>query len=106
MTDYMFSLPGGLLNKGYSLEKCFDFLMERGELYLVKPLHQYNRKLVLDVIHFLVRFLLHFSQVLLPFVDVNVCLSQCPAINPLQAVKNHLDASVIRHCFGPVCFGC
>lgn len=79
VTDYMFSLPGGLLNKNYDLEKCVDFLMEREDIYLRKPLHRYNRKLVRDVIHFLVSPLAPWPRIPVSqacLTRMNVCSAQ------------------------------
>lgn len=61
VTDYMFSLSGGLLNRGYNIEACVNFLMEQKTLELDKLLHRYNHQLVRDIIQYLVSRLLFWS---------------------------------------------
>lgn len=65
VTDYMFSLPGGLLSRDYDIERCVDFLMERGRHYLNKILPRYNRQLVLDLVNYLVSVQSYFSVLIM-----------------------------------------
>jgi hypothetical protein len=50
-----------LLNRGYNIEACVNFLMEQKTLELDKLLHRYNQQLVRDIIQYLVSLLLFWS---------------------------------------------
>ena len=54
VSDYLLSLPGGLLNPTYTLDGATRFIMDHSDAYLKKMFTHYTPEFIKGAIHFFV----------------------------------------------------
>jgi hypothetical protein len=91
VSDYLLSLPGGMLNPRYTIDEAIQFLFRNPRALLDKLFKDYTFDLVRAAAHYLVkRYFYNFiGAYRLTFLSC-----QTPHVNPLQAFYIHTKSAV------------